>query len=189
MRMRPIGVPFSPRDGVTVTAFFSVAPSPPTTLVCIDLRNLRRAAHRGKRLSSADPSPASAVKSRVGPLPEPTNAHMGLQLAVSLEQRTGSARAIRCASLLIRLYRRHRSAGVALCRQDSNCVKAPMRFAFQEDQSPGLFQQSTGSSGTPQLDYSATSAKGYALSRSGAHMSSGTEDILAAAVPEEAHQI
>lgn len=53
--------------------------------------------------------------------------------------------------MLIRLYRRHRRAGVAQCRQDTNCVKAPMRFAFQEDQSPGLFQQSTGSSGTPQL--------------------------------------
>lgn len=88
---------------------------------------------------------------------------MGLQLAVSLEQRTESARGIRCSSLPIGLDRRHRSASVAQCRQGSNCVKAPMRFAFQEDQSPGLFQQSSGCSGTLQLDYSATSAKGYAL--------------------------
>lgn len=65
-----------------------------------------------------------------------------------------------------------------------------MRFAFQEDQSPGLFQQSTGCSGTPQLDYSATSAEGYALiQKRGAYVVGTEDDILAAAVPEEAHQI
>ncbi len=58
------------RDSVSVKATCSVATSPPTTLVRIDLRDPGRAAHRGKRLSSAGPSPASTAKSRVGPLPE-----------------------------------------------------------------------------------------------------------------------
>lgn len=71
-------IAFRPRNGVTATTVCSVATSPPTVLVCIDLRDLGRA--EGNRLSSKDPSPASPAKSRVGPLPERTRSIRGRNL-------------------------------------------------------------------------------------------------------------
>ncbi|NGO53349.1 hypothetical protein [Allomesorhizobium camelthorni] len=68
-------IAFQPRDGATATAVCSV--TTPTMLVCINLQDLGRAAHRGNRLSSKGPSPASIAKSGVGPLPERTTSIRG----------------------------------------------------------------------------------------------------------------